>query len=139
MTAPIRELEVVAATCDRDFGVVVQSGRSSKGRIAAADDRANTSKAQAFKTLDKMPELRPLFKGLNQTVGGKRVRVAGLNNAELVRVQPVFTVSMSESDERMVSEAICTERDGFPGEASSDARGPSAGGSSYRSQVWLVV
>lgn len=76
-----------------------------------------------------MSELRILVKRLNRTIGGERACLAGLVDAELVRIRSVITAAILES-ERMVSEAICDVHDGLPAEASSDEPGPSAGGSS---------
>lgn len=50
--------------------------------------------ARAFETLEKMSKLQALFKGLNRTVGGKRVRVAEAVDAELISMRSDITAVM---------------------------------------------
>lgn len=107
----------------------MRSARWLKAFIAAGEDEANSARAGAQKTFDKMSELRPLVKKLNQTVGGKRVCVAGLIDAVLVHIQSVITSSLSESED-IVSKVIRHRRDSFPVAAFSETPGPSARSSS---------
>lgn len=56
----INELEVAAETLNRMVGVVMAALDSSKGRLAAVEDRSSTSDAQPYDILDKMSELPAL-------------------------------------------------------------------------------
>lgn len=64
--------------------------------------------------------------------------VAGMVEADLVLVPLVISASLSES-EGSVSEAIRDVLDGFPVEASSDAPGLSAGGSSDQAELMFAL
>lgn len=76
LAACIRKVEVDAVTLGRELGVVVHGVLSLKACLAAREDRANSSKAGARKTMGKMSKLGALVKRLNRTVCDKCVRVA---------------------------------------------------------------
>lgn len=98
---------------------MVQAVRSLKGRAALGEGRANTAEAQAREMLDEM-SLLALGEVLNRTMGGERVRFAGLVDSELIRIRSVTTAALLES-EGTVRDAICNLHDGFPVELSPDA------------------
>lgn len=100
-----------------ELGVVVRSVRSLKDQVALDEDGTNTTEDWAHETSEQMFEPWTLVEGLNWTVGGKRALVAGLDDAELVRIRVVVTVALWNI-EGTVSEAICHMRDGVPFEAS---------------------
>lgn len=66
--------------------------------MAAGRDRANTAEARARKRFDKMPEFRTLLKGHNRIAGGDCPRVAGLVDAEWVRLRMVIKAALSKSE-----------------------------------------
>lgn len=69
--------------------------------------------SHAWVTIDRIPELRALFKGLRQTVDGKWAGVGELTDEELIRVHWVNSATLSDS-EGTVIEAICEMRDKLP-------------------------
>lgn len=105
LAARIRELKVVAATKHRELGIVVRVMLSSRAFAADDEDRANAAVARARETLYKMYEFRKLVRAVNRNVGGKRLLVVRLVDAELLRVRPVITAALLES-EGTVCEAI---------------------------------
>lgn len=121
----ICELEVAAATSDRELSIFVRVVRSLTSRTAAGKERANLAKNRACKPLYRISKLRELLEGLNQNVGDERAHVARLFDVELICIQAVITAALSDS-EVTVSEAVCHMRNSFPIEASSGAPGPSA-------------
>lgn len=54
LDARIRELEVAAVTYDGDMGVVMRAVWSSRGLVAAGEDKANSAKTRAREMLDKI-------------------------------------------------------------------------------------
>lgn len=100
------ELEVEAATLDRELGVVVRAVRSLQGRIAVGEDIAKTPKALAGEPLDKMFELWGFVEGLNVTVGCKRAPAAVILDTELVPVWSFTTAAFLES-KGMLNVIIC--------------------------------
>lgn len=77
-----------------------------KGCVAACEDRANNAEAHVRKTLGRTYKLSALVEVLSQTVRGKHECVAGLVDAELVRVRSLNNAARSEC-EGMDSELIC--------------------------------
>lgn len=125
--ARISKLELSAGRQDGELGIVVQAVWSLKGRAAAGKDMANIMEVRAAMSLKKMSKPRALVKGWNQTVGGERVCVAELVDVELVRVELVIIVTLSESGVTL-NQAICNLCDSFLVEEPSDAPSPSAEG-----------
>lgn len=97
-----------------------------ESHVAAGEDRANTAKPGARKTLENMSKLGSPVKGLDPTVHGKHSHGVGPFDAELMHICPFITVALSEI-KGPVREAICHVRDDFPVEAYFDALDPSAG------------
>lgn len=52
---------------------------------------ANMAEVRAHETVNKKSELRELFEGLNQRVGGKHSHVVQLVNAELIHIVMFIT------------------------------------------------
>lgn len=96
VAASNRELEVSAATCNRELSVVVQTVRSLKGLVAPGKDRPNTVRALACETVKKMSELRSLVGGLNLTFGGERACASALFREVIIRVWSVITAALLE-------------------------------------------
>lgn len=59
----ICELEVAAASCRGELGVVARSMQSMEGRVAAGEDEMSTAGALARETLEKMSQFRILVEG----------------------------------------------------------------------------
>lgn len=74
-----------------------------------------------------MSKLWTPVRGWHWTIGDWRARVADPLDAELIGLRSVITALVPES-EGTVSKAILDVHSGSPVEASSGARGPSAGG-----------
>lgn len=120
--ARICMLEMASATGDGELGVSMEAVRSLRSCVAVCEDRRNSGEARDFQTLDDMLEVRVLVERLDRTIGFQPVRVVGLVNAELVRIQLFITVALLENEGRG-SEAICDGREGFRVEASSHGHG----------------
>lgn len=129
--ARIPKLEVAAAKCDLELRVVLRAVRSSKGCVAAGEDKVNTTKARAHETLDKMSKLQKVVEGRNGNFNGEHSCVVELVDAELVCVRLVITAALSES-ESSASEAICHVCGDLYVEASFRLLLASAGGSSEK-------
>lgn len=92
-----------------------------------SEDRPSTGKARVGKMLDKMSEFRTFIEGLNRTIRGKLVLVAGLVNAQWVLLRAFITAAHS-GNEGTVCCAICNLCEYFLAKASYYAFSSSAGG-----------
>lgn len=137
MLAAFFGLEVAVSTHLDELDVMMRSVRSKNERMAAGENRANITEAQARETLDKISKLWAFVEVLNQFVDGMRACVAGLVGAYLVGIRSVISAALSEN-KGTVSEAICEVREGFPDEESCNPPRLSAGGS-YDYPYLLVI
>lgn len=85
--------------------------------------------ARACETLEKMFNLRGLFKWLHRTFCSKQAPVEEHVEAERVRMRSVPSLALCQND-GTVSEAILDGCESFPVEPFSDAPSQSVGGSS---------
>lgn len=97
LAARIGKLEVAEVRCNGNPGVPVLGGQSSKGRVVAGDDGANSAEAQLCDTSDEIFKLCAFVEGLNQNVGDERSPVSVLVDARLVRVRSLTTTALCES------------------------------------------
>lgn len=91
-----RQLEVDAATCNRDLSDIVQVVRSLKESVTAGETGGNIGEGWDRENLDKVSELLSLVGVLNRAVGVEHARVADLVAVELLQVRSVNTVSTSK-------------------------------------------
>lgn len=112
-------------TCQGELGAVERAMFFLNSHVAAGEDRANTSKAQARKTLNKMSKFQALVEGQNRIVLGERVHFVKLVSFKLMRYQLAITAAVSGS-ECTLSEVKCRLDDGYPDELSPDAPDRSA-------------
>lgn len=99
--------------CYGKLGIVVQARRSLKSHLAVREDKSNMAKAWAWKALGNTSELWELVKQLNRTIGGDPARIAGLVDAELIRITSVVTATFLENEGRFRN-AMCVVLDYLP-------------------------
>lgn len=83
-----------------------------------------------------MSKLHVHVEGINQTVCGKCVRVAGLVDAELVRIRSAISAALWEIEDT-VTVAVSDMPDPFPLQASYKAPGPSP--VAFSDQAWVLL